>query len=115
MLRPSDILHFLHDIFAAKPVLSDDELHWSEFCQSLPRGPFIMWLAGEIATELVCRARQQNDDLDQLIDQIGHGEVALQHDAEQFLQKQRIECDPTQVRRIIVFRHLLQLRLRHAK
>jgi hypothetical protein len=108
-------LRFLQGCLSPAPTLPKEEQHWLEFAQNLARGPFIMWLANEVATDLIVH-NPANHSIDTMIadvdsDDVGH----LQHDAEEFLHQQYTQCDPTQERRITVFRHLIQRRLKFAK
>ena len=100
---------------ATPPPPTETEQHWSDYAQALPRGPFIMWLANEVATELICD-NPRHLSIDRMISNVDHDAIGLmQHDAERFLHHQYTRCDPTQQRRIIIFRHLIQQRLKFSR
>lgn len=110
------ISRFLREMFSHSRVLDEDEQHWDVFAQNLPRGSFIMFLANEVATDLICD-NPQHRSISRLIADVDNDSSVShrQHDAEIYLHHQYIHCDPTQQRRIIVFRHLIQCRLKFAK
>jgi hypothetical protein len=107
-------LRFIQGCLSPAPILPEEEQHWVEFAQNLGRGPFIMWLANEVATDLIVH-NSQHQSIDRMITNVDDDAGELQHDAEEFLHSQYTRCDPTRKRRIILFRHLMQCRLKFAK
>jgi hypothetical protein len=110
------VLRFFSHFF--KPVTPDpDHVHWADFAQSLPRAPFIVWLANEVALDLISH-RPHHVSIDDLIVCVDDDTACcLQHDAERFLEKQfgLHRYEPRHQRVMVVFRHLIQHKLKMAK
>jgi hypothetical protein len=111
------VVRYLSHLFISPSSPNQEYDHWVEFAQTLPRAPFIVWLANEVAAHLITK-KPHNLSLETLIDSVDDDTSdSMQHEAERFLEHQfgLFRYDPNYSRIIVVFRHLVQHKLRHRR
>lgn len=84
---------------------------WMEWSNRLPPSAFLVWLAGVVANDY----KSERVPLADMLSRVGANASAMQRDAERFLRQNyfayRPFCKHYQ-RMLLVFRHLVQSRLR---
>jgi hypothetical protein len=113
---PCHICHRIKHLFS-HPVLDPvDSAHWGMFAQRLPRATFILWLANETASDLISHNTAHSSIADLIVGVDNEDNASgnhYQHDAERFLQTCYFTLfDHTWRRRIMVFRRLVQHKLK---
>lgn len=86
---------------------------WVEWANRLPPSSFVVWLAGNVASDLCRTCRGKPEELVARVETVCASR--LQHDAERFLRRTYFTYMPfcRQCQRMLrVFRHLLQNRIR---
>jgi hypothetical protein len=104
------IAHFLD------PIDEYEDDQWYAFAQSLPPARFVVWLANEVTTGLVTDT--PTDNIDAVIGAVEDNRTGtLQNDAERFLKQHygMFHFDSNACRVVLVFRELVQHKLRHSK
>jgi hypothetical protein len=116
-IHESRVVRYLSHLFVTPHNLLQEHDQWAEFAQTLPRASFIVWLSSEVAAHLLTK-KPHNVSLETLIDSVDDDTSdSVQHDAERFLEHQfgLFRYDPNYSRIILVFRHLVQHKLRHRR
>ena len=106
-------LRTVRHIFAYQT--TQDEEMWLDWSTRLSPNAFLVWLAGHVADEL-CENKPWRVSADELIESIDRESSGLlQHEAERFLQRTYFTYTPfcpQQRRMTVVFRRLVQRRIR---
>lgn len=96
---------------------TDRNVEWGEWASRLPRSAFLVWLAGQVADDLITH-RRRSDTVEGLLDSISESTSCdLQHQAERFLENHYFgypSFSPQCSRVIIVFRKVVQRKIRHS-
>ena len=110
-------VQFLSRLLHTDPILPDQpNQEWCHFSQSLSPARFVVWLANEVASDLMC-CRRQCDIAALIVEVQCNRSGDLQNQAEQFLAAEfgGAYYRPDRQRAIIVFRRLLHHKLQTSK